>query len=63
MLKIKMFNVFFFSANFLAIPEKLMKRVLMSLFSPFSGITPKASPSYVIPCPEYEITFTVKGFY
>ena len=58
----KMFNVFLFPANFLAIPEKLMKRAVISLLSSFCGITPIASPSNVIPCPEYVITFTVKGF-
>jgi hypothetical protein len=58
----KILNVFLFYANFLAYPEKFMKRVVISLLASICGITPIASPSKVIPCPENEIKFTLNGF-
>ena len=40
-----------------------MNRVVNSSLASICGITPIASPSKVIPCPENEITFTLIGFY
>lgn len=55
-------RVFGFYANFLAIPDKLMKRA--TLWSPsIYGITAIASFSKFKPWPEKVIIFTLYGFY
>ncbi len=68
-LNIKIVNVFFISANFLAQSVKLMNQrslspsYFLSVPSGYSGIAAIASPSNVIPCPLNVITLTTKGFY